>query len=59
MTESAKRREMKLLHGILAAKRTSDAATVVALETGRDTHVFGLYALNPAEIALVKSSTSK
>jgi hypothetical protein len=65
--------------GILAAKRTGDAATVTALEaeiasqprkmfpeklpvavaTGGDTHVFRLYALTPAEIALVKSAAAK
>ena len=45
--------------GILAAKRTGDAATVTALEAEIDTHVFRLYALTPAEIALVKSSTAR
>jgi hypothetical protein len=45
-----------LVDGILAAKRTGDAATVQALESEIDTHVFRLYALTPAEIALVKGS---
>ena len=65
--------------GILAAKRTGDAATVTALEaeiasqprkmfpkkllvagaTGGDAHVFRLYALTSAEIALVKSTAAK
>jgi hypothetical protein len=48
-----------LVDGILAAKRTGDAATVTALEAEIDTHVFRLYALTPAEIALVKSTTAK
>jgi hypothetical protein len=45
-----------LVDGILAAKRTGDAATVTALESEIDAHVFRLYALTPAEIALVKST---
>ena len=45
--------------GILAAKRTGDAATVTALESEINTHVFRLYALTPAEIALVKSTAAK
>jgi hypothetical protein len=45
--------------GILAAKRTGDAATVQALEAEIDTHVFRLYALTPAEIELVKASAAK
>jgi len=45
-----------LVDGILAAKRTGDAATVTALESEIDTHVFRLYALTPAEIALVKAA---
>jgi hypothetical protein len=48
-----------LVDGILAAKRTGDAATVTALEAEIDTHVFRLYALTPAEIALVKSTAAK
>lgn len=48
-----------LVDGILAAKRTGDAATVTALETEIDTHVFRLYALTPAEIKLVKEATQK
>jgi hypothetical protein len=48
-----------LVDGILAAKRTGDAATVTALESEIDTHVFRLYALTPAEIALVKSTDAK
>jgi hypothetical protein len=48
-----------LVDGILAAKRTGDAATVTALESEIDTHVFRLYALTPAEIALVKSTAAK
>ena len=47
-----------LVDGILAAKRTGDAATVTALESEIDTQVFRLYALTPAEIDLVKSSTA-
>ena len=31
----------------------------VAVATGGDTHVFRLYALTPAEIALIKSSTAR
>jgi adenine-specific DNA-methyltransferase len=49
----------ELVDGILAAKRTGDAATVTALESEIDAHVFRLYALTPAEIALVKSTTAK
>jgi hypothetical protein len=45
-----------LVDGILAAKRTGDAATVTALEAEIDTHVFRLYALTPAEIDLVKGT---
>jgi len=45
--------------GILAAKRTGDAATVTVLEAEINTHVFRLYALTPAEIKLVKSSTAR
>jgi hypothetical protein len=45
-----------LVDGILAAKRTGNAATVTALESEIDTHVFHLYALTPAEIALVKGT---
>ena len=48
-----------LVDGILAAKRTGDAATVTALEAEIDTQVFRLYALTPAEIALVKSTATK
>jgi hypothetical protein len=47
-----------LVDGILAAKRTGDAATVTALESEIDAHVFRLYALTPAEIALVKSTAA-
>ncbi len=49
----------RLVEGILAAKRTGNAATVAALESEIDAHVFRLYALTPAEIALVKSTTVK
>jgi len=45
--------------GILAAKRTGDAATATALESEIDTQVFRLYVLTPSEIALVKSSTAR
>jgi hypothetical protein len=45
-----------LVDGILAAQRTGDAAKVTALEAEIDTHVFRLYALTTAEIALVKST---
>jgi hypothetical protein len=45
-----------LVDGILAAKRTGATATVTALESEIDAHVFRLYALTPAEIALVKGS---
>jgi adenine-specific DNA-methyltransferase len=45
-----------LVDGILAAKRTGDAAKVTALEAEIDTHVFRLYALTPAEIELVKGT---
>jgi TaqI-like C-terminal specificity domain len=45
-----------LVDGILAAKRTGDAATVKELESEIDTHVFRLYALTPAEIHLVKGT---
>ena len=48
-----------LVDGILAAKRTGNAATVTALESEIDAHVFRLYALTPAEIALVKSTATK
>jgi hypothetical protein len=48
-----------LVDGILAAKRTGDAAKVTALESEIDAHVFRLYALTPAEIALVKSTAAK
>ena len=48
-----------LVDGILAAKRTGDAATVTSLEAEIDAHVFRLYALTPAEIALVKSTAAK
>jgi len=48
-----------LVDGILAAQRTGDAATVTALETEIDAHVFRLYALTPAEIELVKGSAQK
>ena len=46
------------MDGIRAAQRTGDAATVKELESKIDTHVFRLYALTPAEIDLVKSSTA-
>jgi adenine-specific DNA-methyltransferase len=46
-----------LVDGILAAKRTGDAATVTALESEIDAHVFRLYALTPAEIKMVKDAT--
>jgi adenine-specific DNA-methyltransferase len=45
-----------LVDGILAAKRTGNAATVTALEAEIDKHVFRLYALTPAEIKIVKGS---
>ena len=48
-----------LVDGILAAKRTGDAATVAALEAEIDTRIFRLYALTPAEIALVKATAAK
>jgi hypothetical protein len=48
-----------LVDGILAAQRTGNAATVTALESEIDAHVFRLYALTPAEIALVKSTATK
>jgi hypothetical protein len=48
-----------LVDGILAAQRTGDAATVTALESEIDTHVFRLYALTPAEIDLVKGTAQK
>ena len=44
------------MDGIRAAQRTGDAATVTALESEIDTHVFRLYALTPAEIDLVKGA---
>ena len=47
--------DFALVDGILAAKRTGDAATVQALESEIDTHVFRLYALTPAEIQIVES----
>ena len=45
-----------LVDGILAAKRTGDAATVTALESEIDAHVFRLYALTPEEIKIVEGS---
>jgi len=48
-----------LVDGILAAKRKGDEATVTALESEIDTHVFHLYALTPEEIASVKGSATK
>ena len=48
-----------LVDGILAAKRKGDEATVTALESEIDTHVFHLCALTPEEIALVKGSATK
>jgi hypothetical protein len=42
--------------GILAVQRTGDAATVTALESEINAHVFRLYALTPAEIELVKGT---
>jgi TaqI-like C-terminal specificity domain/Eco57I restriction-modification methylase len=48
-----------LVDGILAAKRTGDAATVTALESEIDAHVFRLYDLTPDEIAVVKSTATK
>jgi len=45
-----------LVDGILAAKRTGDAATVTALEAEIDAHVFRLYTLTPAEIKLVENA---
>jgi hypothetical protein len=47
------------VEGILAAKRTGDESQVAALEAKIDEHVFRLYALTPAEIALVKSTAAK
>ena len=40
-------------------KRTGDQSQVAALEAEIDAHVFRLYALTPAEIALVKSTAAK
>ena len=44
------------MEGIRAAQRTDDAATVKALESEIDAHIFRLYALTPAEIDLVKGA---
>jgi hypothetical protein len=41
---------------ILAAKRADDAAAVARLEAAIDAHVYRLYALTPAEIALVEGT---
>jgi hypothetical protein len=49
----------RLAEGILAAKRTGDESQVAALEAKIDEHVFSLYALTSAEIALFKSTAVK
>ena len=41
---------------ILAAKRAGDAAVVARLEGEIDAHVYRLYGLTPAEIALVEGT---
>ena len=41
---------------ILAAQRAGDAATVAKLEAEIDAHVYRLYGLTPAEIALVEGT---
>ena len=48
-----------LVDQVLAAKKADPAADTQALESEIDAHVFRLYALTPAEIALVKSTTAK
>jgi len=50
---------VSLAEQVLAAKQADPAADTQALESEIDTHVFRLYALTPAEIALVKSTTAK
>jgi hypothetical protein len=45
-----------LAEQVLAAKKADPAADTQALESEIDAHVFRLYALTPAEIALVKST---
>jgi hypothetical protein len=45
-----------LVEQVLAAKKADPAADTQALESEIDAHVFRLYALTPAEIALVKST---
>ena len=48
-----------LAEQVLAAKQADPAADTQALESEIDTHVFRLYALTPAEIALVKATATK
>ena len=50
---------VSLAEQVLAAKQADPAADTQALESEIDTHVFRLYALTPAEIALVKSAAAK
>ena len=50
---------VSLAEQVLAAKQADPAADTQALESEIDAHVFRLYALTPAEIALVKSTATK